>query len=673
MNNTNREIFLCSDSFNISIDSETGYTMEIINSKDNIKMNWILEDSDWGYVDGFVTNSVCPDGKGVVIISTNEKETLSLITEKYIENGKYTERYTVENHGDIEFFLTRDNFGIHFPYNCDFSSRENLLDNCCNTHVWCGEDVSWLYSVRPNGKKPYLVSYVTEGSFCDYSILCDGSRVKTGALYRGIIVMHPSNYIISPEGTVTFTFSYSFSGHKPDEYLAEFTNAMRVFADKYTAYAGEKIKCGFESAFEWDTIKIEADNKKIPYVKNNRTAQWELSFDTTGERQIYIYVNEQKTVMRINIIENINNILEKRVHYICDKQQYHLENSHLDGAFLIYDRITEAQYYNRAFCDNNAARERLSMGAIMAIQLNRKYDDKLMTSLIKHRLFVERELYNSETNEVFNDVKKASVNRAYNYPWMSVYYLEWYNVTREISCLENAAKIMLKYYSVIGDTGQGSPCVEIFEIYRKLDYENMYDLRDKIKQAFLQYVKSLAENCDKFYSEEVSCTQGQFLINVISFCQAYQITNDQKYLEPAYKLLSYVDAFAGQQPDFHVNSIAVRYWDLYWFGKSKTYGDSMPQWLSALAGLMYAILNQCDGNPCYEQIADRILRNNLCVFSPDGFGSAGYLAPYKVIQLRSDSSDSRSDCIPGITYGKRYDDWANDQDWALYYAIKYLK
>ena len=60
------------------------------------------------------------------------------------------------------------------------------------------------------------------------------------------------------------------------------------------------------------------------------------------------------------------------------------------------------------------------------------------------------------------------------------------------------------------------------------------------------------------------------------------------------------------------------------------------------------------------------------MYAPDGFASAGYLVPYKVVQYASDESRVNEYMKPGIAYGKRYDDFANDQDWSLYYATKLL-
>ena len=56
------------------------------------------------------------------------------------------------------------------------------------------------------------------------------------------------------------------------------------------------------------------------------------------------------------------------------------------------------------------------------------------------------------------------------------------------------------------------------------------------------------------------------------------------FKEKAADYLKMTVAFFAQQPDFHLNCINVRYWDRYWFGKEKSYGDVFPHYWSALGG-----------------------------------------------------------------------------------------
>ena len=61
----------------------------------------------------------------------------------------------------------------------------------------------------------------------------------------------------------------------------------------------------------------------------------------------------------------------------------------------------------------------------------------------------------------------------------------------------------------------------------------------------------------------------------------------------------------------------------------------------------------CTGEADYKSRAEEIVRNNLCLFTPQGRGSCAYIYPYKV--------NGRE--------GRFYDPYANDQEFALVYYL----
>ena len=154
--------------------------------------------------------------------------------------------------------------------------------------------------------------------------------------------------------------------------------------------------------------------------------------------------------------------------------------------------------------------------------------------------------------------------------------------------------------------------------------------------------------------------------------QVYLITEDKKYLESIPDLLKISESFYDLQPDFKMYGIALRYWDMFWFGKKKTYGDTYPQWLSALTAQMYRYCDMALGTNHTRLIRENLL-GNCCLYTPDGFASCGYLYPKRVTVFASDPSHQNPYRPLGSYEGERFDEFANDQDWALYYAIKYLK
>lgn len=127
----------------------------------------------------------------------------------------------------------------------------------------------------------------------------------------------------------------------------------------------------------------------------------------------------------------------------------------------------------------------------------------------------------------------------------------------------------------------------------------------------------------------------------------------QKYLDEASRQLPQLEAFASFQPDYHMNEIAIRHWDGYWFGKREMWGDVYPHYWSTLTAAAYHYYSQCTGDASYQCRAENIVRNNLCLFFEDGKASCAYVYPYRVNGVRA-----------GF-----YDPFANDQDWALVYYL----
>jgi hypothetical protein len=114
--------------------------------------------------------------------------------------------------------------------------------------------------------------------------------------------------------------------------------------------------------------------------------------------------------------------------------------------------------------------------------------------------------------------------------------------------------------------------------------------------------------------------------------------------------LECLDRFSGDQPSYHLNEIALRFWDDYWFGKEKKFGDTLPHHLSCLSARAFIAYYRLSGDRTYLSRAEECIRNCLCLITDDGRGSAAYVYPHTV----------------NGTSGEFFDGWANDQDLPLY-------
>jgi len=661
---------LFNKNISVEIDEKSGVTTAIRFPTDETKMNWILEKPSWGVIPDFITVKTEQRDNGLTAVYEHPRKLSRVTVEKTITDTDYFEKYIIENIGVAEYFLTKDNFGILMPTNCNFIKGSNLMDKCVS-HLWCGGNVCWMYSARTNGTAPYLVMNLTEGSVDDYSIDYDYSLTNLGADWRGAFLLHPQECIIKPDESIALEFRFRFTDTTPEKAPLDFDGAMRFTAEKYSFKTNEKVKAVLEYNGNLNGAVIKCENNDIPYSVKDRKIECELSFDTIGERVITAEVDGKQTFIKIKVIEDISEILEKRAHFIAEKQQFHCEGSHLDGAYLIYDSETDKYYCGRT--DHNAGRERIGMGITVCRALQLKYSDKLMESLKKHRKFVERELFDVETGTVYNDINKDNTwLRIYNFPWFSVYYLEWYNLTGEIQCIENAAKILLKYYD-LGGIEQDSQNIEAVRILEALKKENSDELYSKLYSYFIKHANSIIERSGISESKEVTWVNEIVNDMCCYLSQAYILTGEEKYLKEAEINYKRSKTFFAYQPDFHQNCVTVRYWDNYWFGKINSYGDVFPHYWSALSGWSLYWYDKARNRNDHKKEIENNLTGNLCIYNPDGMANNCYLYPYRINLYTSDPMYTNQFMKTGTTYGKRYDPWANDQDWSLYLASIILK
>ena len=85
-------------------------------------------------------------------------------------------------------------------------------------------------------------------------------------------------------------------------------------------------------------------------------------------------------------------------------------------------------------------------------------------------------------------------------------------------------------------------------------------------------------------------------------------------------------------------------------------------------GEMFMLCGEVLEDPEMSAFGRAILKNSLCVYHCDGCASASYLVPYKVHIFYPEGEPEKQHFPAGTVYGKRYDDWADDQDWSLCFA-----
>ncbi|KFI52668.1 hypothetical protein [Bifidobacterium biavatii] len=444
--------------------------------------------------------------------------------------------------------------------------------------------------------------------------------------------------------------------------------------------------------------------------------------DRIGEHVFTVEAGGRTVHTRVFVSAPMGELLAERVRFIVRNQQYRGDDPHLKGAYLAYDNEDQRQYYyvgdddGKVINDYNAGRERVCMALLINAYLraldrgvwsNESGDsladvahllfsdgdalslrDELAASLAEYRAFMERELVDTVTGEVFNDSPRDnSYRRLYNAPWFAELYVEFWKSDGDVENLRIAARILKWFYA--GGGSQFYPLeLPVLALGRALRETGETALYAEMRELFLTHARTLAGLGLYYPKHEVNYEQSIVAPAASVILQTAVLTGDHDLLRAGFEQLRVLDQFNGCQPDAHLNEVAIRHWDGFWFGKRKQYGDTFPHYWSGLTAdvfelvgdllvdgdgdgdddiaaagkfvrehLLTLLASQPGGFPTeYHRRAAASRRALLQLFFPDGTASCAYVFPFSVNGERTHFADPM----------------ANDQDWALYFIVRRL-
>jgi len=293
------------------------------------------------------------------------------------------------------------------------------------------------------------------------------------------------------------------------------------------------------------------------------------------------------------------------------------------------------------------------MGIFLAKQCQRTQNSHLRAALVRYARFVRASLQDPDY-KTWSEWDRKSKHRIYNYPWVAHFYFETFLATGDRQYLTDGYRTQMAAYRAggYGFYTIDVPVVQSLELLRKHGMTAEADtLLGEYRKAADVYIAN-GVNYSKF---EVNYEQSIVAPSVDFICEMYRVTGEQRYLDAARRLLPVVEAFGGNQPSYHLNNIAIRHWDGFWFGKHRYWGDTMPHYWSCITADCYANYSLCTGDKTYMERARTILEGNLCLFTEEGRGGCAWIYPTR---------------INGQAAGF-LDPMANDQDFALMYYLKW--
>lgn len=649
--------------FEIKIDENTGFITEIRNRNDPHGMNWCSGLSQWGRIN--VSNrikseyhdrlaedlrveevAVSPTASRSVYANNRYRIT---VERQFRENGNLQETYTVQNITDTVLCLNRDNFSIAFPLNDTYTYADDCMVNRCNTHIWCGWSCAWINALKMGDSPINLGLYFTEGSIVSYSQYGCETNV------RGWFELEPETVLLKKGASYVLSWELFWHEGKADflKKLSGFAGYIGIEAEHYTVFEGENIAFRV-SVNGGEAPVVSCDGEEIPCVRKPDGYYVSHTPARLGEHLFRIRCGGKETCAQFLAKPSLSGLIEKRIHYIVNRQQCLDRESPLYGAYLVFDNKLEAPFFDYFNTDHNACRERMNMPLAIIRYLQQNRDDKVRQSLELYMDFLYREFFEEKTGEVFNNIGKSrDALRLYNAPGVMLIFTEMYRLTGNERYLDSILMLARKYYSIGGEKCYSNAVSIKLTVQAFRDAGRKADA-DTMQEFFRRHTDNMLSNGLSYPIHEVNYEQTIVTPTVSYISQFGQLVQDRaRYLAHAKMHMECLDRFMGNQPSFHLNEISIRYWDAFWFGKGKRFGDTLPQHLSCLSARSFISYGELTGDREYLRRAEECIRNCFCLISDNGQGSAAYVYP---------------NYVNGYP-GEYYDGWANDQDLVIYDAL----
>lgn len=476
---------------------------------------------------------------------------------------------------------------------------------------------------------------------------------------RGHLVMNVEPFSLT-EGK-SYTVEVSVFPHKGgDDFFAKARNYVEyidVQSDNgYVYIKGESGNFILTASSDVTNAKITCDGKKLPFTVEGKKVTVPLTWNSCGEKIVCYEVNGRRGFAYFFVSLPLETLQKKRAKFIVKNQQCLDKDSPLYGAYLIYDNEEKRQYFSYVFTDHNANRERMSMSLFLVKYMRKTGDRSIEKSLYLFNEFLLRECVEEDTGRAFNNIgKEAKRQRLYNAPWVILYFCELYLYDKNERWINLAYKMINAYYEN-GGAGFYPNGIRFSEIRRAFEASSNKEQYKNVLELFDTHIEALKRKGTAYPPHEVNYEQTIVTPAACLMMDKYHMCGDKAYITEAEKHLRLLIKFNGCQPDYRLYNVPIRYWDNYWFGKTRSsvYGDTMPQPALAHSAHCFYSYGVITDNEKWIKYGLQAFRSGLCLFNGKGEASNSYVYPERVNGVK----------------GQFFDPFANDQDGFLYLAYK---
>jgi hypothetical protein len=535
----------------------------------------------------------------------------------------WRERYALRNTGSQP--VTVGSWGICTPWRDLYASAADALARAVHAHVHPGGAYSYVLAEPMDGAGPVLGLALREGELWAYSIE-SREPFETGSNARGHILLHATDAARAP---------HAFGG-QPEPAITP----------------GEELVLAWELAWHADRAAFLPAHPP-PFEMPELIGEGEH-----GET----YVQRGRSRIAIGRHAPLDHIVRRRVRFILDHQRASHRAGAAAGALLPYDTERGLTIPGAGWNDLSDGRERLGMGLLLQEALRHGHaDDRERTAAAAEafRRFVTDCLL-TETRELRADSHRPDAStRLYDIPWL-VLLLAEHDAGRALAALRG-------FYARGGERflaiGAGFAARALADALRA---DGRGDEAAEVESLLRGHAGASIAAGGDLPAHEVNYEQSMVAPLLEILCAARASTADpaeQAELDDAIAhRLPWLLAFGGPQPHVRLRDVAIRHWDGYWFGREMLWGDTFPHHWSALTANVLLMLPEPVAGAFERErgeppaaLARRIYAANLIDFAPDGTATAAFVFP---------------SCVSGRA-AHRADPLANDQDWALYWPLRF--
>mgnify|MGYP000348826120 FL=1 len=106
-----------------------GQLVSLQHPKDKDGMNWVKGNEPWGKV------------KSGLELSLG-------VSREFTERDTLLETYTFRNETPFDIWSLGTSLGIYVPFPDFYADAHTCMTGCCNTHLWCGGNSSYICALR---------------------------------------------------------------------------------------------------------------------------------------------------------------------------------------------------------------------------------------------------------------------------------------------------------------------------------------------------------------------------------------------------------------------------------------------------------------------------------------------------------------------------------------------